>query len=311
MQATTNYKKYLIITLALLLHLLILIILFVPESTRLLNLFPSTPDSIDSALKKDWAARQAPAPTVFYDPAQPEQPHETLAQTAQELQPDEQMNQAHEIPATEQQATEDETTQEELQAPVIPAEQISPKEMAPAAPEEKPRRRKVARKRIKNQNARAHDQQARKLNLSDIAHFFKEKIQDIPMGNMFMQGDISKMPPDHQIIFERYRTKVGLIIENVVNQHPCPVSNVPQNSPLKLYLELERSGKFTDLRVVQSTGIPAADDYCLFVYHEASKQFPPIPDCLDEKLFRGYLRLYYYNARAGERVTRGNLFSFQ
>lgn len=325
-----NKKKYAILILALLLHIILLILLFARIT---LLLFPHSQtngqdfDQEAQELKKDWAARKNEAPVVFFD--EPDEPkNETTAEPV--------VHDDHEIT---QMNNEDETPQEQ-ESPVQETHEIitqmakqdaskvaqqekqflapEPREVEQALPpkqEEKkvqklqePVTKKIAPQKQPIKQTTKNDKKPG-LKLADLTYMYMEKMDNIPNGQLFMQGDTSKLPPDHQIIFERYRTKVNLIIDRIRSAHPCPV-HIPAGLSVQLHLALNNAGKFKDIHITQSSQFPGIDDYLLFIYQEASKEFPPIPACLDEKLFKGYVRLNSYQPRPGEKI-QGNWFGFR
>lgn len=323
-QASANQRKIIIILIAACIHLLLLALLFLPTIEKnFKTLLPppfNHPEQTSNELKKDWAARQAPAPVVFHDEQlqQPsiEQEFDQTAPIAPEEQKEQRVQKTEENSTQAMQQSASEQEQQEIQEELAQiTEQIEPiqiKEVEkPIIKDIKQTKQHVTQKPVHKVQTAQPSTKKRKLNLADITNAFMEKIDNIPMGNLFMQGDISKMPPDKQIIFERYRTKVSTIIAQVCKEYPCPLNNIPNNLCVQLYLALERSGTFKDLHVAQSSGVTAADDYCIFIYKEANKRFPPIPDCLEESLFKGYLKLYYYTPKPGEKMASGNLFMFQ
>ena len=296
-QADINQKKYMIIAATLALHLAILSLLFIHINTKIKELPSSVknPENQIDELKKDWAARQPPV--IFYD--EPEE----IAQE-QQLEPE---IQTADAPPAQHIIKEVAEPQEEVHNEPIQETKSTIIERIIEKAAEKVT--KVEEKKEVKKTAAAPPAK-RKINLADIAHSFMEKMDNIPMGTLFMQGAADKLPPDKQISFERYRQKVGAIIEQVYNAHPFPINNLPVGTAVQMYLALDKSGRFKDIHVSQASGIPAVDDYCMFIYTEASKQFPPIPDSLEESLFKGYIRLYSYRAKPGEK-TRGNWFLFQ
>lgn len=314
MQATLKEKKYIVLALAVIVHALLFAFLFLPtlqppaflfpvrtKTEHPLHTYPDLPDTAE--LKKDWAARQAPAPTVFYDDPQAEtlqdeQHTDTQTDEVQDLTPEElkldqePLQEAPPLPLPNSQAKPDTVTTHAIEEiKESPKKKVSLTKKQ-ALPQKKPRR-------AKNNN---------QLKLADLAQSFMEKMNGVPVGQLFMQGNTLNMPPDKQIIFERYRTKVGTIIAQVLSEHPFPLQAIP-TAQLHIYLELNREGRFSDLHMVQSSGNDAADNYALFIYSEASKRFPPIPESLDLQLFKGVLRLSYYKQKPGDRQNK-NLFLF-
>lgn len=313
----TTDKKYASVVIVLLIHAALLTLLFVRlmmSGNKNLSdpVIPIDPETLE--LKKEWAARKAPAPTIFYDPeehvesttatdehtelAQAQIPEPTMQDFVEQREPE---------PQAQEQKQQEQSTQLVLEgAPKLQELPVKKEHTQP------PVQQKAPPTQVKKPVAvkRAPPAQKQGLKLADLTHMFMEKMDHIPTGELFMQGDVSKMPPDHQIIFERYRTKVGAIIDSVRREYPCPM-RLPAGLSVQLYLALNKAGKFKDIHITQSSRFEGVDDYLLFIYQEASKQFPPIPECLDEKLFKGYIRLYSYEARQGEKITQGNWFGFR
>lgn len=302
-----NKRNYILLVLALCIHLILLAFLFLPQFEPLMFSFPKSRyehefPTLDSELKKDWAARQTPAPTIFMDD------HEQQAEDV----PDD-ANQTPAVQPVDEPTVDDLPIHEKeilVEQPTTPVDDsATTTQKAIVEPKESPAAQAPSRTQVAQPSRKPRKRQLKKkINLADITDSFMQRMHNIPVGQLFMQGNVANMPPDKQIIFERYRTKLGAIVAQVVSEHPYPLQSIPQ-AQLHMYLEMDRSGRFTDLHLVQSCGVQAADDYALFIYSQASKRFPPIPESLDSALFKGILRLSYYTPKPGERQNK-NLFIF-
>ncbi len=146
--------------------------------------------------------------------------------------------------------------------------------------------------RVKKRPAEKKPVPQRKLpKLEDLTDMFKMRMnQQAPVGDFFMQGNPHNLPPDQQIIFERYRSKLSAIIEQVKKENPMPCA-VPLGVMIKIYLSLAQTGRFKELKITHSTGYNSIDNYCMTIYKIASERFPPIPSCLKESMFKGTITL--------------------
>lgn len=314
MQSTTR-KIVIGIILAILVHLIIITFLFMNITFKGIFLSQPPPDEHANELKKDWAARQPP-PVIFYDEPDEKAPIDQKDLTNDEIVPE--IESATSTPThientTTQEAPRPEPFEHMPQQTITEAmlKLNEPLEETPEKIIEKPRvPEKTKPATPPAQQKKAAQQAKRRIRLEDITQSFMEKMGNIPTGTLFMQGAVDNLPPDKQIIFERYRQKVGAIIDQVYKEHPLPISHLPSGLSVQLYLALDKTGRFKDIRITHSSGIAAIDDFCLSVYARASQQFPPIPESLDESLFKGVIRLQSYQRKAGERHS-GNWFLFQ
>lgn len=291
-------KWYVILVMALLIHLLLFGLLFIRVVQK--KLFASAHDYTQQPAS-DWAARKAPV--VFTELSEEEQPaQQQVQQTAQPR-----INGMAQAPERIEEESSPEKEQpegtEHEDAPAhSPRERLAEDMNLPSAPpttiDEKPRPKRVKKQPKKTSRGAP-------LKLADITRMYMEQVGDVPVGDFFMAGNPHNLPPDKQIIFERYRNKLGAIIDQHYRSRPFHFQ-VPLGTSIKLYLALDKSGTFKEVSVMKSSGFAAIDKYCVSLYKEASEQFPPLPDSLDESMFRGSIILVYQQG-----TTRANWMQFQ
>ncbi len=299
----SSKKRYIIFILALLIHALLALILFMTFFEKKLDCLLPTHQNTDLDLKKDWAAR-LPAPILFYDMiddqpsiAQKEQENSSAAPIEKEIkeeieqeehvvahhQPDKLEAPEHRFPAMEKPNTLIENV-------AINVDQE--KKTAPRAQQQKARAKKVP-------------SQKTTMTLADLTKMYKKQLQEVPIENMFLQGVPDKLPPDKQISFERYKTKINSIINDMYKIYRNEMGPVPPNLSVKVYVAMERKGIFKDLYLATSSGYPLIDKCVMKIYREASDRFPPIPKGLEEELFKGFIIL-----QSGYRTSGGNWLPF-
>ena len=70
---------------------------------------------------------------------------------------------------------------------------------------------------------------------------------------------------------------VGIGLKNEKCQTQQPIE-----ATMKLYFTLNRMGKMSNFRIIQSSGNAFADKYITSLFEFASSSFPPLPDYIKE-----------------------------
>ena len=96
-------------------------------------------------------------------------------------------------------------------------------------------------------------------------------------------GDPNKKPTAEQIKYERYLAKIQWCLQNAhnINQDKC-LNHEPVQAKLTLFFTLDRLGKMSNLRIMQSSGNNFVDTYILSLFNSASSSFPPLPSYIKE-----------------------------
>ena len=286
----SSNKRYIVFILVLLIHVLIALILFMTFFEKKFDSLLPHHQDIDIDLKKDWAAR-LPAPILFYDMiddqpsiAQNQQNEPIVArQEAKEKEEDEQeeVTIAHHEPAKEER-------QEQKQVPLIEKANILTEKMAINVDQEK----KAPKPKQQKTRPKKPQSQTMPLSLADLTKMYKKQIEEVPIENIFLQGAPDRLPPDKQISFERYKTKINSIINDMYKIYKNEMGIVPPNLSVKVYVAMERKGSFKDLYLATSSGYPLIDKCVMKIYQEAGDRFPPIPKGLEAELFKGFIILH-------------------
>ena len=304
MQASYSSRvKYGVLLLVFILHLLIaLLFFFTLFDKKSHTIFLEKSEPID--LKKDWALR-TPAPIKFYDPID-DAPHEHESEAQEEKVATIQEEPQEEIPeeiieskVTQQFEQLEERIQEKplLQIASTPMVEQVPIDFTPKKKEPI----KVSKKKVAHVKEQATQQSRRPLTLADLANMYQKNIAEAPPEHMFLQGSPDKLPPDRQISFERYKTKINTIINDMYKIYKNEMGAIPANISIQLYVEMARNGNFKTVYIKNSSGYPLVDRCVMKIYQEAGDRFPPIPKGLEEELFKGaiILRSSYYAPAQG------------
>ena len=96
-------------------------------------------------------------------------------------------------------------------------------------------------------------------------------------------GDPTKRPSTEQLKYERYLAKIQWCLQNAhnINREKCQMHE-PIETTLQVMFVLNRSGKMSDLKIVQSSGNAFVDRYIKSLFEFASSSFPPLPAYIKE-----------------------------
>ena len=96
-------------------------------------------------------------------------------------------------------------------------------------------------------------------------------------------GDPNKKPTAEQLKYERYLAKIQWCLQNAhsINQDKCQLQE-PINSAMRIYFVVNREGKMTGFKIVQSSGKAYVDQYISSLFTYASSSFPPLPAYVKE-----------------------------
>lgn len=130
---------------------------------------------------------------------------------------------------------------------------------------------------------RAKKSQARKA-LANITKGYLQQLHD--EGENLIKtlgGDPNKKPTAEQLKYERYLAKIQWCLQNAhsINQDKCQLQE-PINSAMRIYFVLNRDGKMTGFKIVQSSGKAYVDQYISSLFTYASSSFPPLPAYVKE-----------------------------
>ncbi len=294
--------KYGALLLVCLFHAFIALLFFFTLFDKKSNdIFFNESEPID--LKKDWALR-LPAPIKFYDPVDETQTNPTPVSQETEPVMQEEISEPipeeiAEPPAAHPTASIEEPREKALfQANTEPIIEQVPIDFTPP---KKERAKPVKKKTVQMQRKTASQPARRPLTLADLADMYQKNIAEAAPENMFLQGSPDRLPPDKQISFEHYRTKINKIINDMYKIYKNEMGAIPANISVQLYVEMARKGNFKTLYIKNTSGYPLVDRCVMKIYQEASDRFPPIPKGLEEELFRGaiILKSSYYAPSQG------------
>lgn len=303
MQASYSSRiKYGVLLLVCILHLFIaLLFFFTLFDKKPHDILLTNPEPID--LKKDWALR-TPAPIKFYDPTDDTQDEHTqpTEQTEVALAEEPQEKITEETAVVETAQRTEQIEERILEKPMlsvastpmierIPIDFTPKKKESVTAPKEK----------VTHVKQHSAPPSRRPLTLADLANMYQKNIAEAPPEHMFLQGSPDKLPPDRQISFERYKTKINTIINDMYKIYKNEMGAIPANISIQLYVEMARNGNFKTVYIKNSSGYPLVDRCVMKIYQEAGDRFPPIPKGLEEELFKGaiILRSSYYAPAQG------------
>lgn len=96
-------------------------------------------------------------------------------------------------------------------------------------------------------------------------------------------GDPNKKPTAEQLKYERYLAKIQWCLQNAhsINQEKCQLHE-PIESIMRIYFVLNREGKMTGFKIMQSSGKAYVDQYISSLFQFASSSFPPLPAYVKE-----------------------------
>lgn len=131
---------------------------------------------------------------------------------------------------------------------------------------------------LKNSSLKQKQLQAQKI-ISAITSGYLEQLHH--EGDNLIKtigGDPNKSPTQEQLKYERYIAKIQWCLQNAhsILQEKCQLGQ-PLQATMKVFLQLEKTGAMTNLRIVQSSGNEFADSYILSLFEYASRSFPPLP----------------------------------
>lgn len=294
---SSSRKKYIILLLVCIFHALLLLFFMTYFKKDNAIKIPDE-NNQDNDLRKDWAARIPPI--IFYDD-EPDHPP-VVQQSDTELFTEQDEKQLiseiveHEpLPEPESEKLANASLPED-NASETKEKILQPKESQRTAIEKvEEATQREEKKSVQNKKEKKVVQkkaQKKKLNLAELTKMYNQQINNIPVGDMFLQGSTDRMPPDKQISFERYKSKLNQIIDDMYKIYGSEMGIVPSGLSIKIYVAMDKKGAFRELYLAQSSGYPLIDKCVLKIYREASDRFPPIPKGLDERLFKGFIVLY-------------------
>ncbi|GMU19872.1 MAG: hypothetical protein AMXMBFR12_10630 [Candidatus Babeliales bacterium] len=137
---------------------------------------------------------------------------------------------------------------------------------------------------------RSKKSQARKA-LAGITRGYLQQLKD--EGENLIKtlgGDPNKKPTAEQLKYERYLAKIQWCLQNAhsINQEKCPLHE-QIDTVMRIYFVLDREGKMTGFKIMQSSGKAYVDQYISSLFQFASSSFPPLPAYVKEN----YLPLTY------------------
>lgn len=99
-------------------------------------------------------------------------------------------------------------------------------------------------------------------------------------------GDPNKKPTAEQLKYERYLAKIQWCLQNAhsINQEKCQPQEALE-AVMKIYFVLNREGKMTGFKIIQSSGKAYVDQYISSLFQFASSSFPPLPSYVKEDHF--------------------------
>jgi outer membrane biosynthesis protein TonB len=99
-------------------------------------------------------------------------------------------------------------------------------------------------------------------------------------------GDPNKKPTAEQLKYERYLAKIQWCLQNAhsINQEKCQPQEALE-AVMKIYFVLNREGKMTGFKIIQSSGKAYVDQYISSLFQFASSSFPPLPAYVKEDYF--------------------------
>lgn len=123
--------------------------------------------------------------------------------------------------------------------------------------------------------------------LAGITRGYLQQLQD--EGENLIKtlgGDPNKKPTAEQLKYERYLAKIQWCLQNAhnINQEKC-MPQEPIESAMKIYFVLNRDGKMTGFKILQSSGKAYVDQYISSLFQFASSSFPPLPAYIKEEYF--------------------------
>lgn len=96
-------------------------------------------------------------------------------------------------------------------------------------------------------------------------------------------GDPNKKPTAEQLKYERYLAKIQWCLQNAhsINQEKCQLKE-SIDTTMRIYFVLNREGKMTGFKIMQSSGKAYVDQYISSLFQFASSSFPPLPAYVKE-----------------------------
>lgn len=137
---------------------------------------------------------------------------------------------------------------------------------------------------------RSKKSQARKA-LAGITQGYLQQLKD--EGENLIKtlgGNPNKKPTAEQLKYERYLAKIQWCLQNAhsINQEKCPLHE-QIDTVMRIYFVLDREGKMSGFKIMQSSGKAYVDQYISSLFQFASSSFPPLPAYVKEN----YLPLTY------------------
>lgn len=96
-------------------------------------------------------------------------------------------------------------------------------------------------------------------------------------------GDPNKKPTAEQLKYERYLAKIQWCLQNAhsINQEKCQLQE-PIDTVMRIYFVLNKEGKMSGFKIMQSSGKAYVDQYISSLFQFASSSFPPLPAYIKE-----------------------------
>jgi len=291
-------RTALIILIALCIHLLLLVVLLIPDFQNNFIITPelqgsdtpvifdspsssTTPPSPAPSLShEDWGNMTA-APSTFGIP--PDEESDTVSPPAP-------------IPHTEQNADDEtdptdsdsETSQEvplpspsEQNTKMAPTQFIDDPSIAPPASNRKGRTRKSLLQAI----PLSEEQKKIAQQLAQLKEGYIQQTKTMGTHLITMVGgDPSKMATADQIKYSRYAAKMQWSLQQSFygNGHKFKYTK-PIMSTIRVFCSLARNGSLQEVQLLNGSGNAAFDQYVKYVFAQAALSFPPVPGFIKEE----------------------------
>lgn len=94
-----------------------------------------------------------------------------------------------------------------------------------------------------------------------------------------INGDKNKKPTAEQLIFERYQEKTYHCLLQSNNRYNNRYPDIAkyQTLELQILVTYHANGLAQNISLLSSSGHKEFDDYCMFIFKDASTSFPPVP----------------------------------
>lgn len=119
------------------------------------------------------------------------------------------------------------------------------------------------------------------LSLAQLTQGFLNHVRNEGNHTIAMIGKKNSMPSDEQIKHERYLQKLSWCLQNsfTINNDRFPQSATTE-ATVHIFLALNKDGTMKQVNITKSSGNIHLDSFTLFIFHDASASFPPVPHYL-------------------------------